>query len=355
MGKVLGTARKNKNHKRISSRKVDILTEDVNSWWGQTFVFVKKTRVTAWKGFMILAFTVGGVSTLLWMYWFNVQSGSEAASGVQLTVKSPKDSVEKDKNVAINLVLNTSGKNVVAVNAILEYDADSFELKNLVTDNSPFEKNNKCQIDGKSCQIVKKEKGKISMTFAKPSPGVKGSELFIANIVFKAIKETAPKGNNFKLFFEGSGKYGDSDVIVDDEKGTDILEQVVGKKITVSSVPNPSDDKEKPKISITYPKFTNNKRVAQKKLFDVSGTVSDNTDVSSVTWESDNGGSGKAELKKAAPSSPHDRDAKKTWKVNDIELKEGVNKLTFTAEDSAGNKKSVTVEATFRVNNHLNR
>jgi hypothetical protein len=66
--------------RRISKREADALAEDINSWWGKTFIFIKKTRVKTWKGIFILAFSSGTIAATIWMVSFNIQTSSKAAT-----------------------------------------------------------------------------------------------------------------------------------------------------------------------------------------------------------------------------------------------------------------------------------
>lgn len=68
----------------------------------------------------------------------------------------------------------------------------------------------------------------------------------------------------------------------------------------------------------------------------LSGTASDNTGVTQVTWSNDRGGSGSAS-------------GTTSWSVASIALQSGANNITITARDAAGNQASdlLTVTASF--------
>lgn len=66
----------------------------------------------------------------------------------------------------------------------------------------------------------------------------------------------------------------------------------------------------------------------------ISGSAGDNKAVRSVTWTNSLGGAGTAVLSGKTTSV--------TWTATNVQLYTGSNAITFTAEDTSGNKKSVT-------------
>jgi hypothetical protein len=68
----------------------------------------------------------------------------------------------------------------------------------------------------------------------------------------------------------------------------------------------------------------------------LSGTASDNVGVTSVTWVNDRGGSGTATLDVPGATTVN-------WTVSNIALQPGVNNITVTAHDAAGNSSIVDV------------
>jgi hypothetical protein len=61
---------------------------------------------------------------------------------------------------------------------------------------------------------------------AKPSPGVNDTSALVGVLTFRALQVTAPASSAITLSYV-SGSYDDSDVIMDDGNGTDILAQVI--------------------------------------------------------------------------------------------------------------------------------
>ena len=63
----------------------------------------------------------------------------------------------------------------------------------------------------------------------------------------------------------------------------------------------------------------------------LTGTASDNVAVASVTWVNDRGGSGTAQ-------------GTTSWTAANISLQEGVNVITITATDAAGNSGTAGIQ-----------
>ena len=78
-------------------------------------------------------------------------------------------------------------------------------------------------------------------------------------------------------------------------------------------------DVDAPSVQVSGPSVTANPTIT------LTGTASDNDAVTSVTWVNDRGGSGTAQ-------------GTNTWTAANITLQEGVNVITFTATDAAGNR-----------------
>lgn len=99
------------------------------------------------------------------------------------------------------------------------------------------------------------------------------------------------------------------------------------KKITVQSV-----DTERPSIRITAPTTTSTYSTTES-LIDISGTASDNVDVTQVKWSNSRGGSGVAS-------------GAESWSEDDIPLYDGENIITVTAYDASGKNASDTLTVT---------
>lgn len=59
-------------------REVDFLAQDVQSFWGKTYVFINKTHVRTWKGVFFIAFVSGAIAALIWTISIRIQTKSQA-------------------------------------------------------------------------------------------------------------------------------------------------------------------------------------------------------------------------------------------------------------------------------------
>ena len=188
------------------------------------------------KKIIIIAIIAMALIALTWAF---VSKTSGEIASLFLSPSSPTVTAGANFNVAINV--NTKNNNVVAVKSVVNYNPAEFQLVSHSTANSVFSSGNTCVYNSKPCEIISNEavSGKITITLAKPSPGVNTASGLIANLTFKPLKALTPSANNITLHYIAFNDYGDSDVIFDDKKGTDILSEVFGSKIT-SVLPIPS-------------------------------------------------------------------------------------------------------------------
>lgn len=230
-----------KNKRPRKKREIDVLTRDVEDFWDKTFVFIQKTRIKTWKGVFIIAFVAGALAAVIWTVSVNIQTSSKAAgeaATLSLTADNNSVGIGETFNVDINLQDNRSDYGVVAVKAIVNYDTAYMELQSVDVDSYSFggdANSNSCQYNGKACQIVDDTvAGQLEVTVAKPHPGVQNSDsIQVARIIFKAIKATANTSPSLK--YTAAGNYDDSDVILDDGLGTDILSEVVPLSIAINA------------------------------------------------------------------------------------------------------------------------
>jgi hypothetical protein len=231
---------KNTNNEPTGSQRyADLLVRNVNSWWMKTFVFIKKKRIKTWRGVFILAFFAGISVATISIVSFNIQTSSRAADGAILSLFTDNTTVtiEDGSNlVNMDVLLNTNTNDVVAVKAIINYDTEYFELQSWDTSNSIFASDNTCIYEGKPCQIVNEDSGNgiITITVAKPTPGIDTDSGIIAQLVFKALKVTS-SSENITLNFTSEGNYNDSDAISNDGEGSDILSSVGNASINIYS------------------------------------------------------------------------------------------------------------------------
>lgn len=69
-------------------REIDTVVREIHSWWGRTYVSMKRTRVKTWKGALLLAFIAGTVVSLIWIVSLDIETESSAS------VNRPADLLE---------------------------------------------------------------------------------------------------------------------------------------------------------------------------------------------------------------------------------------------------------------------
>lgn len=153
-------------------------------------------------------------------------------SSALLELRSQDSEIEDDENFTVEVLVSTKGHSVVAVNSIIAYDVNKVQYVGYDTQGSIFNEGNSCTYNGKPCQIVNTgTSGKISITMAKPKPGVNVEGGLFVKLKFKALEGS--DGSAVKLEFNTFGNYDDSDVIIDDGKGTDVLGSVKDAQIAI--------------------------------------------------------------------------------------------------------------------------
>ena len=134
-----------------------------------------------------------------------------ASAGLYLSPATKTVNIGDTFNV--DVLVNTSGQNVVVVTAYLHYDPTKLEVVSINTSNSVFTMEIEKTADPST--------GEIKVTLVKPTPGVNTAGGNVATINFKALAQASP--TNVTFVMTTPGDTGDSDIILDDGKGTDIL------------------------------------------------------------------------------------------------------------------------------------
>lgn len=107
---------------------------------------------------------------------------------------------------------------------------------------------------------------------------------------------------------------------------------VISNEMWAETLDNPIDD-QKPAITITMP--TDQPAYATtSSIISLAGTADDNDNVAFVSWLNNRGGGGEAV-------------GTSTWIINNISLQHGVNLISVTAEDNAGNMEYDTLSVTY--------
>lgn len=67
------------DHREPKIREIDMVTREIHSWWGRTYISMKRTRVKTWKGALLLAFIAGTVISLVWIVSLDIETESNAS------------------------------------------------------------------------------------------------------------------------------------------------------------------------------------------------------------------------------------------------------------------------------------
>ncbi|MBU0992199.1 MAG: fibronectin type III domain-containing protein, partial [Proteobacteria bacterium] len=102
--------------------------------------------------------------------------------------------------------------------------------------------------------------------------------------------------------------------------------------VTLNVIYSPADT-EKPIVKLVSP-TTNSSYTQNQTVINLSGTATDNTAVSKVTWA--NSASGESGIASGT----------NTWSISNVPLKPGMNAVTITASDISGNMGSVILNVT---------
>lgn len=143
-----------------------------------------------------------------------------------LSITPETGSFNANDNFVASIYLNTHGQNVVVVAAYLYYDKSHFQAVSIDTTGSVF--------SFEAEKIIDPTNGKIKITRGIPTPGVNLSNGLVAKINFKALSNVTPASDNLTFDFV-AGLTNESNVILDDGQGTDILSGVYNAKYTVGT------------------------------------------------------------------------------------------------------------------------
>lgn len=125
----------------------------------------------------------------------------------------------------VDVIVNTNGQDVVVVAAYIKYKTNYFRADSIDTTNSIFTTEAEKTIDSTA--------GLIKITLGRPTPGVNTTNGKVATINFTAIAATSPTTDNITFDF-AAGSTLESNVILDDGLGTDILTGVYNARYTVA-------------------------------------------------------------------------------------------------------------------------
>lgn len=196
----------------------------------------KISRLRSFIYILVAVFILFTCLSLLWIYNsyntevpFETYFSQAPQKPVAYLYLSPQTGNYKvGEEFTIDVLINTAGSNVVASAAYLSYDKKKIEALSIDVTGSVFNMTAEKEINAND--------GKIKITLGKPTPGIitfSGNKVRMATIRFRALDKTNPSVNNLYFdFTKGSSLY--STVIIDDKKGTNILDATRGSKIFIN-------------------------------------------------------------------------------------------------------------------------
>lgn len=226
-------------HQGHSQRPIDDVSAETYSWWKKNYVLIKKARVRTWQGVFLLAFIIGAAVALIWTISTNIHQFLKAEGETATMRLSTVESVVVNETFAVHITVDAGANHIVAARAMVNYDANDLELTDCSTVDSAFyDSAESClATSANEFRIVNNETpGVFDITVAKPTPGVTDNGRMVATLTFKAKRVTSQ--SNISLAFSdvaGEDNYTDSDVILDDRKGTDILISVIPDAVAIGS------------------------------------------------------------------------------------------------------------------------
>jgi hypothetical protein len=233
------SAKKMKTEKqRGKQRKIDQAVKKTTEGLGWQFAVISRREVKAWRAYLIIFFVAGFFSALIigaYNRWY-VQTKADIVP-VVMSVVTDTDTHKAGDQYTDQILLDTGGQNVVAVQSIATYDKTKVQIVSIDDSASDFPNEIKKEDDS--------ENGKIFVALAKPTPGVNSVRADIATVTIKVLADFT--GSALAMKFDTPAAVDDSAAILDDGNGTNILTQV--KNVVTNPTPPPSTDTNPPVIS----------------------------------------------------------------------------------------------------------
>jgi len=206
-------------------RTIDISVEKTLKSVKSGYKIVPSLEIKAPKAYLIITFMAGFSAALIWSAYMSVYPVSRAEDTQQVTLSASAvaASHKTGDEFPVQILLDTAGKAIVAVQAVFNYDKNAVQVISVDTSGSDFNYEIKNSIDTES--------GQGFLALAKPTPGVSGAAIKVATVNLKALADvTEPV---LQLKFDSLGAIADSAAILDDGNGTNVLQKVMNKLSTI--------------------------------------------------------------------------------------------------------------------------
>jgi hypothetical protein len=197
-------------------RTIDVSVEKTLKSMKSGYRIVPNMEIKAWKSYLVVTFAAGFAAALIWGSYMSIYQTSIASGTVTLAVSSDVASHKTGDQFPVQIILDTAGKNIVAVQAIFNFNKNAIQVVNIDISGSDFNYEIKNSIDA--------EAGQGFLALAKPTPGVNGTAVKIATINLKALADISEPTLQLKL--STFNAVSDSAAILDDGQGTNVLQEV---------------------------------------------------------------------------------------------------------------------------------
>jgi hypothetical protein len=128
----------------------------------------------------------------------------------------------------IDILVNTHGQDVVVVAVYISYNTSLFQVASIDTSNSIF--------TTEAEKIIDSINGVIKITRGIPAPGVNVTNGKVATINIIGLTDAIPSSDNFNFQFT-AGSTADSNIILNDGLGTDIMSGADNGRYTIDGIP----------------------------------------------------------------------------------------------------------------------
>jgi chitodextrinase len=278
----------NFNNFSLTSRQPDEV-----SFGGKILNLFNKLKPDGLRDWKKIIFLFVAIAVVIFSVWAFVAKTSDEVAALSLSPSTSTVAAGEDFNVSIRI--DTRGNNVTVVKAETQFNPNDFELRGWSTADSIFgASGNTCVYNNKSCEIItdNSASGNIIVTEARPSPGVNASSGLVATLTFRAKKAIQPTAQNIILHYVAYNNYTDSDVILDDGAGTDILSEVFNATVS-ASLPVPTGlsatAASATGINLSWNTPSINVGVTGYKIFRYNGQYYEQKGTSATTTYSDTG------------------------------------------------------------------
>lgn len=199
-------------------RTIDVSVEKTLKSVKSGYRVVPSMEIKAWKAYLTVTFISGFCAALIWSAYMSIYPTSVATENPQVTLFTSASiaSHKSGEEFPVQILLNTAGRDIVAVQAIFNYDPNAIQVINVDTSDSNFNHEIKNSVDTGA--------GQGFLALARPTPGVNSQSAKIAVVNLRALSDVNEPA--IRLKFDTAAAVSDSASILDDGLGTNVLQRL---------------------------------------------------------------------------------------------------------------------------------